>query len=100
LVRVAQSALANTVQHARVGRVELTLSYMETEVALDVVDDGCGFDPGTIPVAGDGGAGFGLAAMRARIRALSGSLTIESAPGQGTALAVTLALPVTEGSGR
>lgn len=96
ILRIAQSALANTVQHARAARVELTLSYMDTEVALDVVDDGVGFDPGSVPAPGSptGGSptgGFGLAAMRARARALGGTLSVESAPGQGTALAFTLA---------
>lgn len=93
LLRIAQSALANTVQHAHAGRAELTLSYMDTEVALDVVDDGTGFAPDAVPSPGSGaaeGTGFGLAAMRARARALRGTLAVESAPGEGTAVAVTL----------
>ncbi|WP_399096696.1 sensor histidine kinase [Streptomyces sp. BBFR2] len=96
LLRIAQSALANTVRHAGARRAELTLSYMDTEVALDVVDDGAGFDPAALPPAGTataGGTGFGLAAMRARARALHGALAVESAPGEGTAVAVTLPLP-------
>ncbi|GGX26275.1 sensor histidine kinase [Streptomyces noursei] len=96
LLRIAQSALANTVQHAAAGRVELTLSYMDTEVALDVVDDGAGFLPAEVPPPGSaaaGDSGFGLAAMRARARALQGTLAVESAPGEGTALAVTLPCP-------
>lgn len=98
LLRIAQSALANTVRHAAAHRAELTLSYMDTEVALDVVDDGTGFVPADVPPAGtaDGpGTGFGLAAMRARARALHGTLAVESAPGEGTAVAVTLPLPAT-----
>ncbi|UQA97716.1 sensor histidine kinase [Streptomyces halobius] len=114
LLRIAQSALANTVQHAAAGRVELTLSYMDTEVALDVVDDGVGFTPSEVPAPGSAGlsgglgttdttgatditsttgTGFGLAAMRARARALHGTLAVESAPGEGTAVAVTLPCP-------
>lgn len=90
LLRIAQSALANTVQHAAAGRAELTLSYMDTGVTLDIVDDGAGFDP-ELAAAADGGqqAGFGLAAMRARARSLGGTMTVESSPGQGTALAVS-----------
>ncbi|MET9291502.1 sensor histidine kinase [Streptomyces sp. NPDC003077] len=95
LLRIAQSALANTVRHAGAGRVELTLSYMDTEVALDVVDDGAGFDPARAAAPGSGpdGGGFGLAAMRARARALHGTFVVESAPGEGTAVAVTLPCP-------
>ncbi|MYU54224.1 sensor histidine kinase [Streptomyces sp. SID7805] len=96
LLRIAQSALANTVQHAAADRVELTLSYMDTEVALDIVDDGAGFVPAHVPAPGSAavtGTGFGLAAMRARARALHGTLVVESAPGEGTAVAVTLPCP-------
>ncbi|MFF2717819.1 sensor histidine kinase [Streptomyces sp. NPDC058011] len=90
LLRTAQSALANTVRHARAGRAEITLSFMDTSVALDVVDDGRGFDPSGAPVAERGDGGFGLPAMRSRAATLGGTLSVESAPGQGTALAVTL----------
>ncbi|AJT63697.1 hypothetical protein T261_2012 [Streptomyces lydicus] len=102
LLRIAQSALANTVQHAAAGRVELTLSYMDTEVALDVVDDGAGFVPSGLPAPGSAaasGTGFGLAAMRARARALQGTLAVESAPGEGTAIAVTLPCPAAASEG-
>jgi signal transduction histidine kinase len=44
LLRTAQEALANVAKHAQAGRVGLTLSYLEREVALDVRDDGKGFD--------------------------------------------------------
>ncbi|PPK65557.1 sensor histidine kinase [Actinokineospora auranticolor] len=95
LLRIAQAALANTVRHAGATTVEVTLSHLGDEVALDVVDDGTGFDPATLPAPDPGEGGFGLAAMRSRARALGGSLTIESAPGHGTALAARLPLPPT-----
>lgn len=44
LLRIAQSALSNTVRHAKATRAALTLSYLEDHVVLDVVDDGSGFD--------------------------------------------------------
>ncbi|MFJ8952671.1 sensor histidine kinase [Streptomyces sp. NPDC102381] len=95
LLRIAQSALANTVRHARADRAEITLSFMETSVALDVVDDGAGFDPERAPGGGDGG--FGLVAMRSRVSELGGTFTVESEPGRGTAVAVTLPLPLPAG---
>ncbi|MEU9700384.1 sensor histidine kinase [Streptomyces sp. NPDC047981] len=95
LLRIAQSALANTVRHASATRAELTLSFMGGSVTLDVVDDGKGFDPALLsPASGDGG--FGLPAMRARAESLGGTFTVESAPGQGTAVAVSLPLPAGE----
>lgn len=80
LLRAAQEALANVARHAHATRVGVTISYMENEVALDVRDDGVGFDPALL----DGG--FGLVAMRQRITALSGTLQIEAEPGGGTAI--------------
>ncbi|HEU4399224.1 MAG TPA: sensor histidine kinase [Actinomycetota bacterium] len=84
LFRVAQEALANVAKHARASKVGLTLSYMDDAVLLDVRDDGAGF------VAGDArardGQGFGLDAMRQRLRRVAGNLEIESAPGEGTAV--------------
>jgi signal transduction histidine kinase len=80
LLRAAQEALANVARHAHATRVGLTISYMENEVALDVRDDGVGFDP-ALP-----DRGFGLVAMRQRITALSGTLQVESEPGGGTAV--------------
>ncbi|MFC8533085.1 sensor histidine kinase [Streptomyces sp. NPDC057249] len=94
LLRTAQSALANTVRHAGAGRAEITLSFMDTSVSLDVVDDGRGFAQ-DVPAAGASeSGGFGLPAMRSRARSLGGTLSVESAPGQGTAVALTLPLPV------
>jgi signal transduction histidine kinase len=80
LLRAAQEALANVARHAHATRVGLTISYMENEVALDVRDDGVGFDPARLD------HGFGLVAMRQRIAALSGTLQVESEPGGGTAI--------------
>ncbi|GAA2803068.1 sensor histidine kinase [Kitasatospora sp. CM 4170] len=100
LLRIAQSALGNAVRHAEASHAEVTLSYMEGEVALDVFDDGTGFDPAAVAAAagtagGDGG--FGLPSMRARARALGGTFTVESAPGEGTALAVLLPVAPVDG---
>ncbi|MEU9996691.1 sensor histidine kinase [Streptomyces sp. NPDC050848] len=92
LLRIAQSALANTVRHASATRAEITLSFMDASVTLDVVDDGKGFDPALLSPSSDDG-GFGLPAMRARAESLGGAFTVESAPGQGTAVAVSLPLP-------
>ncbi|MGW8767515.1 sensor histidine kinase [Streptomyces sp. NPDC055815] len=91
LLRIAQSALANTVRHAAASRAEITLSFMDASVTLDVVDDGRGFDPASVRPSSDGG--FGLPAMRSRAESLGGTFTVESAPDQGTAVAVSLPLP-------
>ncbi len=92
LLRIAQSALANVTQHADASHAQLTLSFDDDVVILDVVDDGRGFDPSALPLRHAGG-GFGIDAMRSRVSELGGTLDLESSPGRGTALAVTLPIP-------
>lgn len=91
LLRIAQGALANVMQHSGANHVTITLTYMEESVSLDIVDDGTGFDPDAARhgAVDRGGASFGLVAMRERVDSLGGALVIESTSGRGTALAVT-----------
>jgi signal transduction histidine kinase len=97
LLRAAQEALANIRKHACARHVNLTLSYMGDLVTMDIQDDGQGFDPSYASGRPNGQAagGFGLRSMRERVETLGGTLTIESAPREGTTLAI--ALPLTAG---
>ncbi|NUR30192.1 MAG: sensor histidine kinase [Catenulispora sp.] len=94
LFRSAQEALANAGKYSAATRVGVTLSYAGDVVVLDVVDDGKGFDPAVAAPSADG-TGYGLSAMRSRLSQIGGRLTIESEPGDGTAIsaAVPLHLP-------
>jgi signal transduction histidine kinase len=94
LFRVAQEALTNVRKHAQANRAVLTLSYMHDRVTLDTRDDGRGFDLGKIgDVTGSPRAGgFGLETIHERVERLGGTLSIESALGEGTTLAVELPL--------
>ncbi|MEU5012373.1 sensor histidine kinase [Streptomyces sp. NPDC021749] len=87
LLRIAQGALANVREHAAARTVTLTLSYLGDQVVLDIADDGQGFT-----TAAAQGRGHGLPAMHARMRQLGGTLTIESAPGEGTVLSAAVPL--------
>ena len=90
LVRIAQSAVANVVQHAGTGaRAAVTLSWSGDRVRLDVVDDGQGFDPALLESPDT--PTFGLDTIRTRVTDLGGDFTLESEPGH-TALAVSFAL--------
>ena len=94
LLRAAQEALANIRKHAQAHEVALTLSYMDDLVALDVHDDGRGFDPAFMmaqPRDGHAG-GFGLRSMRERVEALGGTFSVESTPDEGTTLAIALSM--------
>lgn len=92
LLRVVQEALANVVRHAHADDVTVTLSYMDDTVVLDVQDDGIGFAP-SATVAASSNGGVGLRSMRDRVHQLGGSVTVESAPGAGTTVAVALPRP-------
>ena len=95
LFRVAQEGLTNVARHANATRVGLTLSYLGDMVRLDVRDDGGGFDFGvkSSADAGANGHGYGLRAMRQRLRRVGGSLEVESGPGMGTAISASVPLP-------
>jgi len=83
LLRIAQGALANVREHAAATRAALTLTCLDDRIALDVADNGRGFDPAARPDPGSG-RGHGLPAMRIRARQAGGTLTVESTPGEGT----------------
>ncbi len=79
LYRIAQEATHNTVKHARATELDLRLECTGTYVALTIQDNGVGFDPtGSFP------GHLGLKSMRERATRLGGTLSFESAPGQGT----------------
>lgn len=94
LLRIAQGALANVVQHAESRQVQLTLTFLGEAVSLDIVDDGCGFDVESLAsgTTSNNRPSFGLVAMRERVAKLGGDISIESMPGKGTALAITFGL--------
>lgn len=93
LLRIAQSALANTVQHAEATTVDVALDYLGDRVAVRIADNGVGFDPVRRIAPSDTG-GFGIAAMRARMEELGGSLHVGSSPRRGTTLLAELPLAV------
>ncbi|MFD5147530.1 sensor histidine kinase [Streptomyces sp. NPDC058401] len=92
LLRIAQGALANVREHSGARTAALTLSFLGDQVVLDVADDGHGF---TRLRASTGERGHGLPAMRARVRQLGGTLTIESTAGEGTVLSASIPLEPT-----
>ncbi|MGW4204625.1 sensor histidine kinase [Streptomyces sp. NPDC004726] len=92
LLRIAQGALANVREHSDAATAALTLSHLDDQVVLDIADDGRGFAPADVLDAPQGPRGHGLAAMRARLRQLGGTLTIESAPGEGSVVSAAVPL--------
>ena len=83
--RLAQEALSNIVRHAQAKSFHLKFFQQETNLVLEIEDDGRGFSPSS-------GLGLGLVGARERASRLSGSFTVESAPGKGTRFRAVLPL--------
>ncbi|MEV4612668.1 sensor histidine kinase [Kitasatospora sp. NPDC049258] len=90
LLRAAQESLTNVAKHAGASRVGVTLSYLPDQVTLDVRDDGAGVDGARAEVSRAEGGGYGLAAMRRRAQDLGGHVGLETEPGLGTTVSVTV----------
>jgi signal transduction histidine kinase len=86
LLRIAQQAVANAVQHGAPGEIRVQLSYAADEVALEVRDNGRGFDPAAPAPRGH----FGIIGIRERANKVHARLTLESAPGAGTTIRVVV----------
>lgn len=90
LLRIAQGAVSNVVRHAAAGRAQILVEAIDGRVTLSVHDDGVGFDPEHVAAGGGSADSFGLRAIAERARQLGGTLVVESEPGRGTLLSVTL----------
>ena len=88
LLRIAQEAVANAARHAAARNITVRLHFTPEAATLEVGDDGCGFDPEAPPPRGH----FGLCGIRERANKLRATLAIQSAPGAGTRL--RLSVPV------
>ncbi|MFJ8108937.1 sensor histidine kinase [Streptomyces sp. NPDC096132] len=84
LYRAAQEALTNARRHARASRVTVVVRLAGGAARLEVTDDGRGFAPDAAA------AGFGLLGMRERVQLVAGSVDVDSRPGAGTRVTVTV----------
>jgi len=81
--RLVQEALNNCARHAQASAVEVSVRSEAGQILVTVEDDGSGFDPQRV-------RGLGLLGMEERARHLGGTFHIDSKPGRGTLLSVTL----------
>jgi signal transduction histidine kinase len=82
--RVLQEALANAFKHARAAHVDVELRWEPAALTVEVRDDGRGLD------AASAGRGYGLDNLRQRAAEVGGAATIESTPGAGTRVRLTV----------
>lgn len=88
LLRIAQEATTNACRHASANKVTIHLDYSDRAVALEVVDDGHGFNPDAVLHERIGH--LGLRGIRTRVKRLGGELVIKSEPGRGTSIRVVV----------
>jgi len=94
LLRIAQGAIANVIQHAEATTATITIAVDADRLHFTVTDDGTGFDQVlTSKDAAEKSDSFGLQATAERVQQLGGTLTIDSPAGRGTTLAVDLRMP-------
>ncbi len=89
IYRITQEALENTLKHANARFVSITLATRENQLTLVIADDGAGFDPQAI----DKEEELGLKGMFERATMVAGTIQVESQPGEGTAIHLTLEIP-------
>ena len=85
LWRIVQEALHNIAKHARADRVHLRYFTIGTTANIEVRDNGCGFAPKTVT-----SGHFGLMGMRERADAIGATIEIDSHPGRGTAIRISV----------
>lgn len=86
LFRIVQEGLDNVIRHANAQRVKLELQITPDAYAFTLTDDGRGFDPNSARDVWP----HGIMGMQHRVRALGGHFALESAPGRGTTLKVSV----------
>lgn len=86
LLRMAQETLTNALRHGRARAIQVLLAWEGRRVRLSIQDDGRGFDPKAQS------AGYGMRSIRETLRRLRGRLDVESRPGAGARITITLPL--------
>lgn len=85
LFRILQECLTNIAKHANAKNVTVDVTFEGDRIAMNIVDDGSGFDPARTPKNH-----YGLINMKERARKAGGEVSIDSSPGRGTTVALVI----------
>jgi signal transduction histidine kinase/PAS domain-containing protein len=99
IFRIAQEAIANVAHHAQAESVFISLEFKENAVALQVEDDGIGFDLSQQLGSADTERHMGLLGMKERADLIGGTLTIDTKPSRGTKVAVEIPMEAEQDDG-
>jgi signal transduction histidine kinase len=91
IYRLVQEALNNAVRHSGARNAKVTVEHSARAIAVQVSDDGRGFDPTRV-------RGLGILGMEERVHRLGGTFTVRSQPGQGVAITANLPFPPASGN--
>ena len=91
LFRNVRELLTNVIKHASARKVQVFIRHGDTCLKICVADDGVGFDPTTVMQPLNSAIGFGLFSIQERMTDLGGTLEIDSEPGKGCRM--TLSVP-------
>ena len=89
ILGIIRELTANAVNHGKAGHIKIEGEMTGGILRFSVMDDGSGFDPASVPDAADGH--FGLDGIRERLKKHNGSMTVESAPGEGCLITIVFA---------
>jgi len=91
---IVRELVVNAIRHGGATVVYIAGSIEDGQLLCSVRDNGCGFDPASAPGAEEGH--FGLQGIRERMEAVDGSIEIESTPGRGTRVVLSMPAPFKE----
>ena len=92
LLRIVRELALNAVRHGGASKISVEGHTDGCRIVFSVSDDGCGFDAARVPGVSEGH--FGLDGIRERIAPMDGTMSIDSGPGRGTRITISIAIPV------
>ncbi|HWO01837.1 MAG TPA: two-component regulator propeller domain-containing protein [Blastocatellia bacterium] len=93
LYRVVQECVNNIVKHAHATGARVAIERNGSSINITIEDNGCGFEQEAARASDSRSGGLGLTGITERVRILGGKRTIESSPGAGTTIAITIQAP-------
>jgi signal transduction histidine kinase len=92
-----QELISNVAKHAEASQVDIRTTWAKEGIVIAVIDDGCGFDVTSFDNGLSSDCCFGLFSIRERLSYTGGSLNIDSQPGHGTRVSISMPYSIPEG---
>jgi signal transduction histidine kinase len=88
-----QESISNIAKHANAEHALIQCGFENDVLTIEIEDDGNGFEPSAVKRPKDEGHGWGLLGITERVEALGGTVVIDTAPGQGARIVITVPVP-------